>query len=322
MKKINAKFIGYYAGGDPQLDTLKRILSESYEIEESERPDYLFCGGFSREHYWHDCVKIVQVGENYVPDFNAFDYAIGMNHLDFGDRYLRIPHFAYYPEYKNLAMRNSASDEELLNRGFCSFVVSNGNRGDPLRAEFFHRLSKYKQVSSGGRYLNNVGGPVADKLDFCSRFKFNIAFENSVSDGYTTEKVMQPLTVNSVPIYFGNPNVSEDFNESCMVRVRDREDVECAVEEIIRLDCDDAAYLAKCRANPLPGVDVDLYDRKLTDFLRHIIEQPIEQAKRISRFGYQNDINAQMRHMVRVNELMRKFKVYRMVDIWRNMKVW
>ena len=128
-----------------------------------------------------------------------------------------------------------------------SFVVSN-DEGDPMRIEFFHRLSKYKPVASGGKLFNNVGGRVLDKNAFVAQYKFNIAFENSCVPGYTTEKILEPLAVHSVPIYYGNPAIAADFNPSCMVHVANRGDVERAGEEIIALDRDDAACLRKLSA--------------------------------------------------------------------------
>ena len=315
-RRIRIKLVGYADSICERRWTLD-FLSRDYEVEVCDNPDYLFWGGFGFDHYEYDCVKIAIIGENLVPNFNAFDYAVGFDHLDFGDRYLRVPLFALYEEYGKLGARNRPTDEELLERGFCSFVVSNGTRGDPFRTEFFRRLSEYRPVASGGRYLNNVGGPVADKLAFCGRYKFNIAFENSSSPGYTTEKVMQPLTVNSVPIYWGNPRIDLDFRPECMVRVRDRDDIERAVEEIVYLDTHDDAYLAKCRAQCLVHDQMDWYDRKLMEFYHGIIDQPICRARRVNRYGYQNDLNGQMRHFVRVNKLMRKCKVYKCVDVVR-----
>ena len=76
---------------------------------------------------------------------------------------------------------------------FCSMVVSNAQVSNPIRERFFRLLSEYKQVDSGGRLWNNVGGPVADKQKFIGGYKFNIAFENSAVLGYTTEKIMDAI---------------------------------------------------------------------------------------------------------------------------------
>ena len=67
---------------------------------------------------------------------------------------------------------------DMAKRKFCAFVVSNSN-ANGIRRDFFETLSEYKKVDSGGRYLNNVGGAVKDKIEFCSQHKFTIAFENT-----------------------------------------------------------------------------------------------------------------------------------------------
>lgn len=313
MKKhIKVKMIDYgWPGFRPEGEYIYRLLSDMYDVELCDDPDYLIdgCFGFEDLDYPHRCVRILTNGENFVADFNRFDYMVGHDHITFGDRYLRMPHFTNYGEFDSVRQRSagkasSLSDEELLNRKFCSFVISNFN-GDPFRMAFFERLCKYKKVDSGGRHLNNIGGPVADKLDFCRQYKFNIAFENSASPGYVTEKVMQPLAVNSVPIYWGDPLVGSDFNAEALVVVRNKDDVDRAIEEIVRLDTHDDEYLAKCRANPL-AVDSDHYERAYRDFLRNIFEQPLEGAKRLNEFGYQARWRERMRRYCLEDKILYK----------------
>ena len=287
MKRIRVKFTDYY-GMPPERIPFYGILRKFYDVELSDDPDYVIDGGLGSDHLRYDCVKIVCVGESYVPDFNQFDYAIGFDHLEFGDRYLRHPLFALYPQFGSLACRPVPDPAKLLNRGVCSCVVSNDD-GDPMRVEFFRRLSRYKPVASGGKLLNNVGGCVPDKMAFISNYKFNIAFENSAVPGYTTEKVMETLAAGSVPIYYGNPRLEEDFHPDCLVRVAGRADVERAVEEIVALDRDDDAYLRKCAAEPLVH-SVGWYGERLERFVRHVFDQPLEEARRLNAYGYQTNI--------------------------------
>ena len=54
------------------------------------------------------------------------------------------------------------------------------------------KFSHYKQVDSGGRILNNVGGVVKNKRAFL-KYKFNIAFANGIADGYADEKIVDPM---------------------------------------------------------------------------------------------------------------------------------
>lgn len=291
MKTIKIGWAG--AGGDftnplSSMHFIYEFLERNYRVELSDNPDYLICVPTDfADLRFRDCVKIAFSIENIVPDFNRFDYVMAFDEIAFGDRYLRMPLFAGYDSYQLLkpGVTPEPADEDLLNRKFCSMVVSNSG-GDPVRAEFFRRLCKYKKVDSGGRYLNNVGGPVKSKLDFCRRYKFNIAMENSVCPGYTTEKVMQPFAVHSVPIYYGNPEVGRDFNSAAMVTVKNWDDIDRAIEEIVALDQDDVAYLAKCRTPPLVH-EWSFYHDRADAFLRNIFEQPLDLASRTHRFGFQ-----------------------------------
>ena len=306
MKTVKLKFIDCWLGHKPEEDKYYKLLSKYYNVVLSEQPDYVIDEGLGHEHLnpkYDKCVKLISIGENCAPDFNLFDYAIGFDDLVFGDRYLRMPLYVFYEEFSRLANRMFPSDEDLLNRGFCSFVVSNGG-GDPLRTEFFHELGKYKTVASGGRYLNNVGGRVADKNAFCAKYKFNIAFENSVSPGYTTEKVMQPYTVNTVPIYYGNPFVGEDFNVDSMVRVSSRDDVKRAIDEIVYLDTHDEAYLAKVKM-PCLTHSTEWYEQRLVSFMRGVFDADPCDAKRLVSYGMQCNYRHRLRKLYRVYDLLK-----------------
>ena len=102
-------------------------------------------------------MKIFYVGENFTPDFNLCDYAIGFDIMEFNDRYLRLPLYVFYG-IEELATPKFLEIGAILNRNFCSFVVSNAG-GSPERNRFF-------QVDSGGRFENNIGGPVSNKKEF------------------------------------------------------------------------------------------------------------------------------------------------------------
>lgn len=288
------------------------LLQRYHRVELVDvNPEYLFCDvqAFDDLDY-KNCVKIVRTIENNVPDFNRYDYAMGFDYITIGDRYLRVPLWTEYACYEKLKERTMPKPEELLKRKFCSFVVSNNLNVDPIREYFFKELSKYKQVDSGGRLYNNVGGPVADKLEFCKNYKFNIAFENSAVPGYTTEKIMEPLAVHSVPIYYGDPLVNNDFTPECMVCVKGMEDVKRAIEEVIALDKDDDAYLAKCYANPLVH-EWDYYQKQREQFIINIFSQPFEKARRTVDYGFQENMRQRLARMNRLDNKMRL--VYRIV---------
>lgn len=91
----------------------------------------------------------------------------------------------YTDAYSILKSPRPPADEIIKQKsGFCAYVMSNTKNSSNERVEIFDSLNAYKTVSSGGKWRNNVGGPVADKLDFQSKHKFAIAFENNSHPGY------------------------------------------------------------------------------------------------------------------------------------------
>ena len=315
MKKtIRIKFSGFAPYHKPHEQAYFRFLSERYRVVECETPDYVIDGGLDFRHVRYDCIKILLDGENTVPDFNLYDYAVAGSELSFGDRYLRMPWFAFYPCFQDIVRRRTEPDARLLKRKFCSFVVSNAEFGDPMRRKFFEALSKYKPVASGGRYRNNVGGAVADKIAFCRDYKFNIAFENSSCPGYTTEKIMEAYVAQTVPIYYGNPNVGRDFAPESMVRVRDEIDILRAVDEIIRLDRDDEAYLRMVTARCLVEESPDVYARRLETFLANIFDQPLEKAARLCPYGRQAVMRRHLKPVRLMDQRLRDSRLFKLAS--------
>jgi hypothetical protein len=175
--------------------------------------------------------------------------------------------------------------EEMLGRKFCNFVYTNNNLADPARKHFFEKLSKYKKVDSGGAYLNNIGRRVKDKLVFIKNYKFTIAFENSSLPGYTTEKIVNPMVVNSMPVYWGNPEIHLDFNKESFIYANDFNSLDEVVEEVIRLDKDDNAYIEKLSKPWYTGDDYSVWQSKLLSFLKNILDQDINKAERRTKYG-------------------------------------
>lgn len=284
--RIRINFVDFWDNFVPSESLFYQLLAERYEIELSTTPDYLFCSVFGDEHLKYDCVKIFYTGENQFPDFNLYDYAIGFERLDFGDRYFRLPiYYLYDTDFAAMQMKHEI--ESLDGKAkFCSFVYSNNN-ASPHREQFLDRLNEYKTVSSGGRYRNNVGGPVADKLQFQLNHKFSIAFENSSYPGYCTEKLVQAFAARTIPIYWGDPQVGESFNEDAFINCHRYTSWNEIVEEVKRIDEDDTLCLQMLQTPALIEPDYDSREAtlyRLTNFLAHIIEQPLEEAVRYNRY--------------------------------------
>ena len=283
-KTIRIKFVDFYPNFHPEKAPLWQRLWDLYHVELSENPDWLVYSVFGTEHLkYNNCVKIFYTGENQAPDFNLCDYALGFDYIDFGDRYMRLPLWLLYPNDIHAMLHKHERPTLDSKTDFCSFVVSNPH-GNETRAKFMDMLSEYNQVHSGGRWRNNVGGPVADKLAFQKKHKFSMAFENTIYPGYTTEKLVQSFAAQTVPIYWGDPRVAETFNQEAFINCNDYPDLESVIERVKEIDQNDVLWLKMIETPALR--DPEIIHKSLTDldaFLQHIFDQEPQAARRFSR---------------------------------------
>jgi alpha(1,3/1,4) fucosyltransferase len=242
-KKIKIDFSDFWGGFDKTDNYFYNLLKEEFDVEISSNPDYLFFSLFGNQHQNYKCVKIFYTGENIAPPLGYCQYSFSFDYLN-DNRNYRLPHYLLYDGYYEL-VRPKVIEESMSNRKFCNFVASNGDCQE--RNQFVQQLSKYKKVDCGGRWMNNIGGPVSDKRKFQSEYKFSIAFENNAyrpqHPGYTTEKIMEPMTVNSIPIYWGNPNINLEFNTKSFINFYDFNSEKDMIDYIIDLDNDNDKYL-------------------------------------------------------------------------------
>jgi len=134
-------------------------------------------------------------------------------------------------------------------RRFCSFVVSNG--GPQERKYFFSRLSDFKTVDSCGRFARNwTGGAIPDPdsreyLQFLSKFRFMLCFENNRVDNYMTEKLINAYVGESIPIYWGCPQAAEYLNTDAFLMLDEKASVEGferLYNQVVALENDKEAY--------------------------------------------------------------------------------
>lgn len=297
-KKIKVNYAGFWEGYDFQSSRIHQIFEKYYDVCISEAPDYLICSLYNNEWIkYENAIRIFYTAENVVPDFNMFDYCIGFDELSFGDRYIRIPNYLINLKYEKVLELMLHKHEQMNmvdTRRFCGYVCSNGN-ADNMRDYIYDKLSTYKEIASGGRYRNNIGKPdgVEDKLDFQKQYKFALALENASYKGYTTEKLIEAFAAGGIPIYWGDPDVIKYFNNKAFINLMDYSTIEEAIEEIKRIDNDQELYnMYLSEPALIADYHLEAEVSKLEKFLCHIVEQPIEDARRrISNVWYDSISN-------------------------------
>jgi hypothetical protein len=242
MQTIKVKFGYFWPDFDPADNYFTRVLSRKYNVVLSDDPDlFFFTHAYNgrRDYLRFRCHRVFLGWENARADWNCTDYVLDSDYYANNPRHKRWPIWAAW----NLQKLIQPKDLNLFRNKpkFACMVVSNAKAKE--RIAFYHELSKYKQVDSGGRFLNNVGGHVANKMEFIKDYKFVISFENSSHPGYTTEKLIEPMLMNSIPIYWGNSEVGRDFNQGSFIHINKYSSYQEAIERIIDLDQNEEKYI-------------------------------------------------------------------------------
>ena len=286
-RKIYVKYMDFWPAFKLERFDVHRILLERYEVIQSDNPDYVIFGEFGGENYGIEnrinCIKLFLSIENRDPNFDNTDYAIGIHYIDMGDRYFRKPTETHQlSAIQTVYNVTQVKNIDIPSKKFCAWVVSNG--GGSERNKFFDKLSQYKVVDSGGSFRNNVGGPVGDKLEFLSHYKFSICFENSKTQGYISEKLVDAFEAGTIPIYFGDDTILELLNNKSYIHVKSEDEFDEKIELIKQIDNNDTLYQEMIREKIV--IDDTRYAKELQkykDFIYHVIEQDKEKAKRFKR---------------------------------------
>lgn len=300
-KRVRLGFCDLAPDWDADDNYFTRVLRRAgWLVEMATRPqddpEYVICCGFGKSYLDYPCARIQYSGEDSWPDLNVYDYSIGFPLLCYGDRYLRLPLYAMRDSWTLAQEKHKLPDSEFLNRKkFCNFVVSNDFSAE--RNAFFEEFSARHAIDSGGAYRNNIGGPVKDKLAFQRQYRFSIAYENSRDPGYVTEKIVDAFAAGTVPIYWGDPLIKEEFNPDSFLCADDYPDNAALIDAIEAIDRDEEAYLRLCRAPVVtPERRAARYadDRLCLEFLENIFRKGPQKAicRNRSCWGgiYENDL--------------------------------
>lgn len=278
MKTVKVNFVGYETymkENNFVLDILKR----HYKIEISANPDILFYALFNADYKKYNCIKVYVGGEPCIPDFNECDYAISSVKIECGDRHCYYP-FYFMDGLKKFSVSVDFSEKER----FCNFIYSHtASRGGELRNEFCRKLMSYKTVDCLGKVMHNKDDKRLGtrensnwrelKQQILREYKFTIAFENALLLGYTTEKILDPLQANSIPIYYGNDDIADLINPNAIINATHyigRFDE--LIAKIKELDENEVLYQKMINCSKYRSDLLYEYEKQLEQFLIHIVE--------------------------------------------------
>jgi len=283
--RVSLGFCDLHIGG---RNFFTRLLEPHFDIRWDDPAEFVIYGHIGHGHRLQNGVKIYWSQELYGPDWKECDYAIVPHKVDDPSAYY-LPIYAFDQQLEPMIQKSIPDPAQIRasKPHFCSLLCAYADRTTRRRQEFFHILNRRRKVDSAGPVLNNTGFRVpkggdghnryGHKIRWIQNYRFNIAFENRYRPGWTTEKLVDPFHVNTIPIHWGDPRVKEDFNPESFICADDFPSLEALADYVLHVDDTPDLYARYVQAPPFVGNRPSpVYDLgRLVDFFRQVFAAPI-----------------------------------------------
>lgn len=247
---------------DPHNDKyFSKFISENLKVQvihvnPNDNPDILIASTFGNisiiKNLRAKC-KMFFYGENLerYPPYNnisllkdTFDLIVGFKYTN-QDKILRFPLWLIYYDYYNFEKEDNIISYiekkyvENVNKEkeYFSTIVCRHDRGGQ-RTKIMNELNNYGKTLCGGSFNNTIkiGNTLSDKLNFISKGVYHICPENSIFEGYTTEKIFHAFESGCIPLYWGHNLPEDDIineNKYCFCNLDNQELLEEQIKDLI-----------------------------------------------------------------------------------------
>lgn len=276
---MKISFIDFW--GDFLMDNnffyhLCREIKEDIILTSPQDCDILFCSCYSEYHQnYKNVKKIFYACEPWAtPNTDIYDFTITGDKSS--ETNIRIPHWMIYIDWFNVKTYSNPEYLIPLNYFFnknefnsipkTKFACWVFNNTVPDRLNTIKNIEKYKHIDLYGGVGVKIPLGESNKMKVISEYKFNFCFENTIKEGYYTEKLIQAKVTGCIPIYKSHELFTDDFNELSCLNVINMTDDEI-YDNICSIDTDNKKY-SKMISEPLfvnyPNLDKiknDMYEK-------------------------------------------------------------
>lgn len=280
---MNICYLDFWPGFDKNSNWFNLVFKDCFNKEfnfnsSPEEADIIFASSFGNDRYKTKNLKAIRIfytGENERPDLDFGDYTLSFDFDTYGGRNFRLPHWYLYVNWWNESnfpharisldqLNYKWEPEEVFNRDkFCAIIIGNPVQN---RLQFAQKLNDFKHIDTYGRAF---GKPYDGcKVKLLEEYRWNICFENSITDGYTTEKLFEAKIAGCIPIYYGPNSTALDFNDQCYINCAEYDSFETIIDIISKYENNKDAFF-RLASKPLFNRIPDLTG--LYNFLKYII---------------------------------------------------
>ena len=200
--------------------------------------------------------KIFFYGENlnFYPPYNndkilldTFDLIVGFKYSNLSKKQIRFPlwliYYNYYKYDKNdnilTHLQNKYNENIKKEKTIFSCIIARHDSGGQ-RTIICDEISKYGELMAPSTYRKNtksIGNTGNDKINYLSKVKYNVCPENSVYEGYCTEKMLQAFEGGTTPLYWGTDLPEPEIinkNKYCFCDINNKEAMKKSIHNVVK----------------------------------------------------------------------------------------
>ena len=167
-------------------------------------------------------------GENYiniVKEKDNFKYIFThhKNIVSDNSNIIFIPHGGTWLRTEDIGIHDK---NKLVS---CIFSWKQWNPYHRMRFRVYDRLKDDTRVDF---YGTGCEKPIEYKIETLKDYKFSIIIENSIENGYFTEKLLDCFLSGTIPIYVGSKSVNDYFDENGIIHFEGDEDLPNILERL------------------------------------------------------------------------------------------
>jgi hypothetical protein len=147
-------------------------------------------------------------------------------------------------------------------------VLVSNSHDQSGRVALIEGLMRHMPVDSYGKVLRNRtmqdNADRSAKQGVIARYKFTLAFENSICRDYVTEKFFDCLLAGSVPVYLGAPNIDEFApGDDCFIDASRFESPRALAAHLMQIAGNEATYasLLQWKSRPLRASFLEMAEK-------------------------------------------------------------
>lgn len=238
-RSISIGFIDWYTSFPEHIDFFTDIFKRAgltVSVVDAEEADMLVAGCYGNRIVddpvlSRDKLVIFVTGENISPSYNIHDFSLSTRVNAFCGKNARLPQW-----FSELALRGG----QIIFRDYKKqcfkslptrdlFVTAIYNNSTPEREEALSGLRNAFGPEKIHVFGSQRTGPV-NKLEILSRSVINLCFENSLGNGYVTEKLLHAKMMGCKALYWGDMHYSVDFSKPDIFNCHEDTSFEHAIE--------------------------------------------------------------------------------------------